>query len=235
MNAVELTDVRVKRGFYTILNVERLTIPCGQFVSLVGPNGAGKSTFLKLCGRLIRPSRGRICLNCRRIGYIPQQGEYNTQLPFTVRDIVAMGRNALKAPGRRLDRGDYERVDLWLEQVGLYERRAQSFRSLSGGQQQKALIARAMVGEPDFVLLDEPAANLDAGWKKQLKQTLDDVYGRYRMTVLLVSHEIELLPESCQRVLSFCDGRIVSDVLPDGTPWEADAAAVGQAAAGELA
>jgi zinc transport system ATP-binding protein len=221
MNAVELTGVSIKRGFHVILQIERLTIARGQFVSVIGPNGAGKSTFLKLCGRLIRPSRGRICLNSERIGYIPQQGEYNTQLPFTVRDIVAMGRNALKSPGRRLDRHDYEHVDDWLGQVGLYERRTQSFRSLSGGQQQKALIARAMVGEPDFVLLDEPAANLDAEWKRQFRQTLDDVYERCRMTVLLVSHDIDLLPESCQRVLSFCQGRIVSDTLPEGIMAEA--------------
>lgn len=213
--AVTLSDVLIKRRFRTILEIDHLTIPCGQFAGLIGPNGAGKTTLLKLCCRLMKPDKGKVRLSNKRIGYIPQQTEYNAHLPFTLREIVAMGRNALKPLGRRLDSNDYDRVDFWISKMGLHDRRRQPFSSLSGGQQQKALIARAMVAETDFMLMDEPGANLDPVWKRQFKDILNDLFAENVMSILLVSHELELIPESCGRLILLTDGRITADGPPD--------------------
>ncbi len=222
---LELSDIVVRRGRHTILAFERVTVRGGEFVGVVGPNGAGKTTFLKLCCGLIRPTRGVVAVEgrrlsrtwwrmaaCRRhIGYIPQQTEYNAHLPFTVREIVAMGRASHLGLGRRLRRDDYAKVDFWLDQMGLYGRRGQTFRSLSGGQQQRTLIARAMVAEPRLILMDEPGANLDAAAKQGLVETLERLFGENRLTVLLVSHEPGLIPGACGRLLFMQQGRIVAD------------------------
>jgi ABC-type Mn2+/Zn2+ transport system ATPase subunit len=213
-NSVTLSNVFVKRRFTTILEIDRLVIPFRQFAGLIGPNGSGKTTLLKLCCGVIKPDKGNVCLESKRIGYIPQQADYNAHLPFTLREIVAMGRNVLKPLACRLDKTDYEKVDFWISRMGLYERRQQSFRSLSGGQQQKTLIARAMVAEPDFVFLDEPGANLDPAWKRQLKDILNRLFEENAMSILLISHELDWIPESCQRLILLNAGRVAADGLP---------------------
>ncbi len=225
-NCVALSDILIKRGSHTILQIDQLTIHAGEFVGLLGPNGAGKTTFLKLCCGLIKPNRGNVrfqnqCISRiapgriahfrKHIGYIPQQAEYHAHLPFTLREVVAMGRNALKPLFHALDKTDYEIVDSWIDKMGLADRGRQTFRSLSGGQQQKALIARAMVAEPQFLLLDEPGANLDPNWKKQLRETLDRLFNDCRITALLISHELDLIPSACQRLILLDQGRIVQD------------------------
>ncbi len=227
--SVVLSDILVRRGVHAILQIDQLTLAAGSFTGLIGPNGAGKTTFLKLCCGLIRPNRGTVFFDNQRvsdspfwriphyrksIGYIPQQAEYNAHLPFTLREVTAMGRRSLKPLFSRLNRTDYERTDFWLEEMGLYERRNQTFRSLSGGQQQKALIARAMAGEPRLLLLDEPGANLDPSWKIQLREILDRLYCTYSITVLLISHELDLIGDSCERMILLNQGRIAAEGPP---------------------
>lgn len=226
MDMIKLSNVIVRRGFHTILEISDLVIPAGSFMSVIGPNGAGKTTLLKVCCGLIKPTRGTVCFegHCisgrilrlradyrKHIGYIPQQAEYNAHLPFTLREVVAMGRNALKPLFRSLDKNDHEKVDFWLERMGLFDRRNQTFRSLSGGQQQKALIARAMVAEPRFLLLDEPGSNLDPNWKQQLREILDLLFEEFRLTGLLISHELTLIPSACERLIVLDQGRIIGD------------------------
>ena len=214
-NAVELINISVKRRFRVILEMDRLAIPAGQFTGFIGPNGAGKTTLLKVCGGLLKPTRGTVHLQSKRIGYIPQQTEYNAHLPFTLREIVAMGRNSLIPLGRRLNKDDFEHVDFWIDRMGLYDRRSQPFRTLSGGQQQKTMIARAMAAQPDILLMDEPGANLDPAWKMQLKNILNQLFEEHPMTILLISHELELIPESCRRLVLLDNGHIAADGLRD--------------------
>jgi len=222
---LQLSDILLKRGRHVILSIDRISIGLREFVGLVGANGAGKTTFLKLCCGLLRPNRGLVLLDGRpisryrwgaaawrkHIGYIPQQTEYNAHLPFTAREIVAMGRAAQRPLGMRLNHADYEEVDFWLDQMGLYDRRGQTFRSLSGGQQQRVLIARAMAGEPRIILMDEPGANLDAAAKRRLVETLEELFSKNHLTILLVSHELALIPSACRRIIVLDHGRITAD------------------------
>jgi len=175
---------------------------------------------------LIRPSRGTVNLdgcdlgelsawskaNLRKhIGYIPQAAEYNAELPFTLRELVAMGRTSVKPLLCRLNKEDYEIVDSWIERMGLSQQRSQTFRSLSGGEQQKALIARAMAQDPEILMLDEPCLNLDFNWKYQITEIVEQLHRETKVTVVMVSHETSLLPSVCRRVVLLHEGNILAD------------------------
>jgi iron complex transport system ATP-binding protein len=224
--ALTLTNIDVRRFGRAILSIDELAISRGTFVGIIGPNGAGKTTLLKVCAALVAPDRGRVILDdsdltrlgswrrCRlrrRIGHIPQSVEYNAELPFTVREVAVMGRTAVRPLLRSLNRSDVEAVDHWLAALGLADRRHQTFRSLSGGEQQKVLIARAMAQDPEILMLDEPCANLDFNWKYQISELVERLYRQTSMTVMMVSHDASVLPAACGRIVLMEAGRVLED------------------------
>ena len=224
--SLKISQVQVNAGGREILDIGELNIGAGEFVAITGTNGAGKSTLMKVCCGLIKPNRGSVVFNDidvyrvtgwersnlrKHIGYIPQAAEYNPELPFTVSEVVAMGPTAWRPLLRRLKSDDYEAIDYWIEQVGLSDRKKQTFRSLSGGQQQKVLIARAMATEPGILMFDEPCSNLDFNWKYQITEMIDRLYQANKMTVLMVCHEINLLPQSCNRIVLVHEGKVAAD------------------------
>jgi iron complex transport system ATP-binding protein len=223
---LNLSSIKVKRNGRTILYIDDLQISSGALVGIIGTNGAGKTTLLNVCCGLIGPDEGTVKFDDtnladlspwkkanlrKRIGYIPQAAEYNSELPFTLQEVVAMGRISVKPLLSRLRRQDYEHVDYWIDKLGLTGRRDQTFRSLSGGEQQKALIARAMVQEPAILMLDEPGLNLDLNWKYQITSIIDRLYQQTHITVLMVSHETDLLPSSCNRIVLLHEGKVLAD------------------------
>lgn len=223
---LQVRDLVVVRSGKEILRIDRLRIESGQMVHLIGANGAGKTTLIKaLCG-LLKPTRGIVWFNradlyglnrwqrCRvrqRIGYIPQSAEYNADLPFTVREVVAMGRTSVRPLLRGLTRQDNERVEEWIERLGMKDHQDQTFRSLSGGEQQKVLIARAMTQEPNLLMLDEPTSNLDFQWKRNISDLVRQLRDRMNLTVLMISHEITTLGSFSDRMLLLDHGRILAD------------------------
>lgn len=226
---LSLIGVQVRRCGRTILDIGWLDISAGSFVGVMGPNGAGKTTLLQVLTGLIQPGRGHVmvdgehlpqlspwrkCRFRRRIGYIPQATQYNAELPFTLREVVAMGRTSVRPLLKPLNGADHAIVDSWIERIGLSDRRDQTFRSLSGGQQQKVLIARAMAQNPDILMLDEPCANLDFLWKEQISGMIEDLYRQTHVTVVMVSHEMGVFPPACERLIVIGQGRVVADGTP---------------------
>jgi ABC-type cobalamin/Fe3+-siderophores transport system ATPase subunit len=241
--SIELAGVLVKRSGRRILDIERLDIPGGQFINLIGSNGAGKTTLLNVCCGLIKPDSGVVAvegvvLNAlsawaktalrKRIGYIPQRADYNAELPFTVREVAVMGRTARKPLGIPLTRTDYAVTEHWLETLGIADRRSQTFRTLSGGEQQKVLIARAMAQEPRLLILDEPVASLDLNWKFQIIDIITRLHLQLKLTVILVSHEIQSLPLAADRTILLHQGRIAADGPTSRILTSSDIAAVYQ-------
>ncbi|HEX41225.1 MAG TPA: metal ABC transporter ATP-binding protein [Phycisphaerales bacterium] len=223
---LSLSGVEVRRSGRTILHIDQLRVEPGRFVGIVGTNGAGKTTLLNVCCGLVRPDRGAVRLddvelsrlgpwskaNIRKhIGYVPQSAQYNREIPYTLREVVTMGRTSLRGLCRPLRRQDHEAAERWIVRLGLQDRQSQVFGSLSGGEQQKALIARAMVQDPQMLLLDEPCANLDFSWKRRITDIIAQLYSEMKMTVLMVSHETGVLPAECERVLLVHEGRILAD------------------------
>lgn len=212
MSHLTFSDITVHAHRKTILEIDRLSIEQNQFVCLIGPNGAGKTTLLKLICNLQKPNSGTINIKGKRkIGYVPQRADYNSSLPLTVREVGVMGRAAAMPIFASVKRSDYDISNHWLDMLGLGNKINQTFRSLSGGEQQKTLVASAMAAEPKILLLDEPTANLDFIWKKQLIDILDFVYEKNPVTIIMVSHEISLLPKNSSRFIFLDKGRIIAD------------------------
>jgi iron complex transport system ATP-binding protein len=223
---LQLDGVRVHRSGRDVLALKHLDVPAGEFLAVLGRNGAGKSTLLQVCCGLTRPTSGTVRLDerdligrgapavRRAIGYLPQAAEYNADLPLTVEEVIRLGRTARRGLLRRFTRDDREATLNWLSHVGLAALRRRTFRTLSGGEQQKALLARAMVQEPSLLLLDEPGAFLDLDWRRRLTDLVDHIYRERPLTVVMVSHDVSLIPACCTRVALMADGRVVADGAP---------------------
>jgi ABC-type cobalamin/Fe3+-siderophores transport system ATPase subunit len=224
--ALALTQVRVVADGRVILEIERLAVARGELLGVVGPNGAGKTTLLRLCQGTMRAARGCVGvlgqdLNTlgtlrrtqlrRRIGYVPQSAPAHSTLPLTVREVVAIGRTGRAGLLRRLSRHDWEVIDDWLAQLGLRPFAAARYATLSGGEQRKALLAKALVQEPELLLLDEPTTHLDVAWREQFVALLGQIHAALRPSVVLVTHELEALPPACERVLLLDQGRVLAD------------------------
>ncbi len=180
---------------HPVLEDVNLSIPHGDFVSVVGPNGGGKTTLLKLMLGLLRPSRGEIRVlglnpdKARpRIGYMPQHAQLDPQFPATVMDVALMGRLGHGRPFGPYSKKDKEAVVKALDQVGLRDVHKKPFSSISGGQRQRLFIARALASEPDLLLLDEPTANLDVVMEGGLYELLQNL--NKTLTVVMVSHDL---------------------------------------------
>jgi iron complex transport system ATP-binding protein len=224
--ALQLDNVRVHRAGRDILAIDRLDAPPGEFLAVLGRNGAGKTTLLNLCCGLLSPTQGRALLNGRdvhgrgsaavrqEIGYLPQAAEYNADLPLTVEEVVLLGRTARRGLMRRIRPADRQIAARQIEHLGLEAFRRRTFRTLSGGEQQKTLLARAMAQEPTLLLLDEPGAHLDIDWRRRLTGTIERIYLETRVTVMMVSHDVALIPACCTRVALIHDGQVTATGPP---------------------
>ncbi|MFH1865638.1 MAG: metal ABC transporter ATP-binding protein [Candidatus Eisenbacteria bacterium] len=193
--AIEIRDVSFSYDGAFVLRGANLTVNRGDFVTVVGPNGGGKSTLLRLVLGLLQPDSGDIKVFGRRpeesrprMGYVPQHSDTDPSFPATVLDVVLMGRLGSTRRFGMYTREDAAAAANALADVELSELHHRPFSRLSGGQRQRTLIARALVAEPDVLLLDEPTASLDVAMEKELYEILSHL--RERLTVLLVSHDL---------------------------------------------
>ena len=219
---VELRGAAVGYGHRAAIQDIDFTLVAGEAVVLLGPNGAGKSTLVRgvlglaplmagsltLFGAPARRFRAR-----HRLGYVPQRHTIVGGVPSTVTEVVASGRLALRRPFAPLRARDRAAVSAAIATVGLTPRAQASVATLSGGQQRRVLIARALAAEPDVLVLDEPTAGIDAGNQQILAATLRALVKGGR-TLLLVAHELGPLEPLIQRVVVMRDGRISYDGPP---------------------
>ncbi|MCF7669960.1 MAG: metal ABC transporter ATP-binding protein, partial [Verrucomicrobia bacterium] len=212
-----------------LLGLDRFEVGQGEHTVVMGPNGAGKSTFLKVCLGLRRAgsgcvevlgeevtslSRRRLLELRKRVGYVPQRMSEPSELPLTVHEVVSIGRTARAGLCRRLTKADAGIVDECLEKLGISELSGRQYGKLSGGQQKKVLIARAMVQEPELLFLDEPSANLDLGWRERLVRTIDELARYAGITIVLVCHELENVPSCVGKALLLNKGVKIAEGDP---------------------
>lgn len=181
-----------------------LRIKKGEFASIVGPNGGGKTTLLKLVLGLISPDKGQIHIFGKspdrirhKIGYMPQYAHLDMDFPATVMDVVLMGRLA----NRRFWFSKKDRMEALsaIDEVGMDKFTNTGFNELSGGQRQRVLIARALCGRPELLLLDEPTANVDHQTEENLFSILKKLNSK--MTILLVSHDLGFVSKYVKSVI----------------------------------
>jgi ABC-type Mn2+/Zn2+ transport system ATPase subunit len=188
-NLIRLEDVTIGYENKGILGSLNLSIERGQFWGILGQNGGGKSTLLKTLLGLLPPVSGNIKSEDRIVfGYVPQNEKFDPIFPISVEEIVSMGRYSKVPAGKRLTKSDKDFVMLSLEKVGISHLSNRTFRSLSGGEKQRALLARAISGEPGILVLDEPTASVDVKGEAQIMELLQKIRSADGLTVLMVSH-----------------------------------------------
>jgi zinc transport system ATP-binding protein len=193
-------------------------VDAGEFIGLFGPNGGGKTTLLKLIMGFLKPASGKIKVFGKdpqlfksKIAYVPQALNFDRQFPISVLELVLSGRLSRLPWYGRFHPGDYDAANKILEQVGLSKFKNHSFGTLSGGQAQRALIARALVAEPKLLLLDEPTASVDSNAEREIYSILEGLKGK--ITILMVTHHLRTAIDQVQRVL--CVRSNVISLLPE--------------------
>ena len=202
---IECRNISVRYGSVTVLEQVTFAVPARETLCVVGPNGGGKSTLLKVLLGLVRPRSGEVSVlgtspraARTRIGYMPQQVSIDPLFPIDVEGIVRMGRLHARGWGlySRQDRMATERA---LDELSLLPVRSELFKNLSGGMKQRVLIARALVNDPEILLLVETTAMVDAHVEAKLLGHLKALHKR--MTILLVSHDAAFVSSLVDEVL----------------------------------
>lgn len=188
-------------GRHVVLRDLSFTINEGDFLGLVGPNGSGKTTVLRAVLGTHAPLSGTVSLAPGlRFGYVPQRDMVDYDYPLTAVDVVLMGRYDRIGLGRRPSPKDRARAMEALEQVGIPMLAGRHLKNLSGGQRQRTLIARALVGEPNVLVLDEPTSGMDLVSTTQILGLVRDLHERSGITVLMVSHALNEVANYVERI-----------------------------------
>jgi len=222
---VEIRDLWFSFNGVPVIKEADLSVRQNDFLALLGPNGGGKTTLMKLILGLLKPERGTVRVFdkrpsqvVQRMGYMPQNVSFNRDFPITVLDVVLMGR--LRHRRNYFGYTDDDRIAAQraLERVEMWEHRKRRVGDLSGGQRQRAFIARALVTDPELLLLDEPTASLDTKGQTEFYDLMKELNDT--VTIIVVSHDLSVLSSyvkcvACvnQRVFFHDAAEITGDML----------------------
>lgn len=173
-----------------------------DFVGLIGSNGAGKTTLLRMIVGLLKPSEGEVRLfgtplsqfrDWERIGYVPQKNAFNPLFPATVREVVMSGLYGRKKLFKRIDASDLKKCEDAMHALSIEELADRRIGRLSGGQQQRVFLARALVNNPELLILDEPTVGIDSETQENFFRMIRHMHQRHNITFLMVSHDIDMM------------------------------------------
>ncbi len=232
---IEARNLCVRRQGASILEDVSFRVERGEFLAILGPNGAGKTTLLQTIPGLIQYD-GQLTISGedvhslspralghlrRRIGYVPQlHSRPAAVLPLSVREVVELGRAGVRGMGRPFRESDRQVCDRMMEETELNAISDRPFLVLSGGEQRKAHLARALSQEPEMLLLDEPAGHLDFRWQEVITSLIGRLWRAEGTSVIMVTHDLRHLPAGITRVALLKNGRLVrtgppADILQD--------------------
>jgi zinc transport system ATP-binding protein len=206
---VELDGVAVAYGEVQVLDGINLTVEPGDFLGIIGPNGSGKTTLLRVMLGLLEPQAGSVRLfgqppstfrEWRRLGYVPQRAALDPSLPVTVNEVVATGLVASLGLFQRIGRRERIRVKDALGRVGMEAHGRTRIGALSTGQQQRVLIARALVSDPELIILDEPTGGVDPEAQTSFYAMLHHLNREREVTLILVSHDIGVVAKEVTKL-----------------------------------
>ncbi len=218
---IEASDITAVLGGNNILKGVSVNAAGGEFIGVIGPNGSGKSTLLKCIYRVLKPSGGAVMLDgssllampykqsAKQIAVLAQHNFYNFE--FSVKDVVLMGRAPHKRALERDNAEDFRIVNEALNTVGMLPMANRSFSTLSGGEQQRVILARALAQQTPCLILDEPTNHLDIKFQLQL---MDIVSGLNR-TIICAVHDLNIAAMYCTRLYVMKDGKIAAVGTPE--------------------
>lgn len=204
---IEVSNIVAQYGATPVLDGVSLSVNRGDFVAITGPNGGGKSTLLKILLRILKPVKGSVTyykggepVDSLTFGYLPQKNNIDSRFPITVREVVASGlyRDSKNWRGK-FGKESNARIDEVLELVGMQDLQNRVIGALSGGQLQRSLFGRALISNPEVVVLDEPLSYIDRTFTNQMYKIVEDV--SKGATVIVVSHEMTVISELANRHL----------------------------------
>lgn len=209
---IVVDNVSFDYGAEPILVNVSFVVHRGDYIGVIGPNGGGKTTLLKLMLGLLRPTTGSVKVfgedvyrlkgERAHIGYVPQRAsQIDTNFPATVEEIVASGRTAQVGLFRRFTKTDRLAIDqaIAITDIGRY--RSSPISRLSGGERQRVFIARALAGEPEVIILDEPSVGVDVPSQEQFYDFLATLNHQHGLTIVLVSHDIDIVTSEVHSLL----------------------------------
>lgn len=176
------------------------SVNAGEYVSIVGENGCGKSTLVKLMLGLLKPASGSIIKNTKRIGYVPQKKEMLTNFPITVFELLDSYRRILKVKDKAC-------INTVLKEAGLKDFVRNRAGDLSGGQLQKLYIARALIGNPELIVLDEPSTGIDFKGQKEIYALLKKLNTENKITIISVDHNLDAAVLNSSLIFHIAEGK----------------------------
>ena len=206
---VEIEGVGLRYGEVPVLEGINLTVEPGDFLGIIGPNGSGKTTLLRIMLGLLAPTAGRVRLFGKdpatfqewgRLGYVPQRATLDPTLPATVQEVVASGLVPTLGLFRRIGAAARRRVADVLAHLGMQEHAGARIGALSPGQQQRVLIARALVCDPELLILDEPTGGVDPEAQTSFYALLHHLHSEREVTLILVSHDIGVVAREVNKL-----------------------------------
>lgn len=212
-------DLSFAYSNYQAVKKMSFSLKRGDYCALLGPNGAGKSTLFKLISALLPPTTGKILLQekslsqysysqlSRVLAVVPQHQEM--VFDFTVFDVVMMGRAPYQSRWTPYSIDDKELVDFILEQTNLYHLKNRMSKTLSGGEWQRTLIARAMAQQTPLILLDEPLSNLDITHKFEILELITKLNQEKDCTILMIAHDLTLVKQFVPLCLLMKEGQLI--------------------------
>jgi zinc/manganese transport system ATP-binding protein len=213
-----LEGIGVRLGGRQVLSDVTFSLRKGEFTGIIGPNGAGKTTLLRVILGLLEPSGGRVLIegepihnkNKAAIGYVPQKLVIDPDMPLRARDVVSLGLDGHRLGFAFPSRQRRELVDAALREVGADGYADGRVGELSGGEQQRVLIAHALISRPKLLLLDEPLANLDLRSEQEIVEVLGRLAREQQIAVLLSAHDMNPLLGVMDRIVYVANGRVAT-------------------------
>jgi zinc/manganese transport system ATP-binding protein len=209
-NALTVDGVSVRLGGREVLHDVRFSIKPGEFVGLIGSNGAGKTTLLRVILGLLPAGSGKVTVSAAGVGYVPQKIQLDPDMPLRARDLVGLGLDGQRLGIPFPSRARRKLVDEMLRAVDAEHIGNARVGNLSGGEQQRILIAHALISRPGLLLLDEPLANLDIASEQEVVALLGRIAKEQRIAVLISAHEMNPLLPVMDRIVYMAHGRAAS-------------------------
>lgn len=204
--SVVLENVSFSFNRTPLLKKVNLKIGKGDFIGVIGPNGGGKTTLLKLMIGLLSPNEGSVKVLGKepkevrsKIGYVPQSSHLDKNFPITLWELVLLGCLSKGSLMGRYPKSIKEKAKYLLEKMELYHLKDRPFGYLSGGETQRALIARALISDPEILVLDEPTSNIDVTAERKIFDLI--LQNKEDKTIIMVSHDLEVIIEYVKNIV----------------------------------